>query len=50
MTMNELMEQILEILPDAVFEEEMTTGEVVIATGLVDSSNGELKPVETSNE
>jgi hypothetical protein len=36
MTMDDLMAQILEILPNAIFEEEMTTGEVVIATGLVD--------------
>lgn len=45
MTMDDLMSQILEILPNAVFQEEITTGEIVIATGLADSS-GELKPIQ----
>jgi len=37
MTMNELMEQILTILPNAVFGEEQANGEILIATGLVDN-------------
>jgi len=46
MTMDELMAQILEILPDAVFGEESKTGELVIATGLVNEIEGkELKKV-----
>ena len=36
MTMDELMTQILAILPDAVFGEE-DTGEIVIATGFSDN-------------
>jgi hypothetical protein len=44
MTMNELMAQILEILPEAIFGEDNETGEVVIATGLLQSKdNDELK-------
>jgi hypothetical protein len=35
--MNELMEQILTILPNAVFGEEQANGEILIATGLVDN-------------
>ena len=42
MTMNELMEQILAILPNAVFGEE-ETGEIVIATGFTDNGN-KLEP------
>jgi hypothetical protein len=46
MTMNELMTQILAILPDAVFGEEDATGEILIATGLVESSAGNLVGLE----
>jgi hypothetical protein len=35
MTMDELMAQVLEILPEAIFDEEMETGEIVISTGLM---------------
>lgn len=38
MTLDELMDQILILLPNAVFGEENTTGEILIATGLVDKS------------
>lgn len=44
MTMNELMQKVLEILPDAVFDEN-EQGEVVISTGVaVLDSNGLLIP------
>jgi hypothetical protein len=46
MTMNELMEQILEILPNAVFGEEQATGEIVIASGLVENPAGNLVDLE----
>jgi hypothetical protein len=49
MTMNELMERILEILPEAVFDEDIETGEIVVATGLTNETDGELKPVTGSN-
>lgn len=42
MTMDELMTQILTILPNAVFGEENHNGEVLIATGLVDDGSGNL--------
>jgi hypothetical protein len=42
MTMDELMSQILAILPNAVFGEEHTNGEILIATGLVDDGAGNL--------
>jgi hypothetical protein len=41
MTMNELMSKILEILPNAVFGEE-DNGEILIATGLVETPSREL--------
>ena len=43
MTMDELMEYILREIPEAVFEEDAETGEVVIATGLVLTKDDELK-------
>lgn len=42
MTMDELMSQVLAILPNAVFGEEHTNGEILIATGLVDDGAGNL--------
>jgi hypothetical protein len=45
MTMDELMSQILAILPNAVFGEENTTGEILVATGLVDN-NGTLTDLD----
>jgi hypothetical protein len=45
MTMNELMAKILEILPNAVFGEE-DNGEILIATGLVESKNGTLSDLD----
>jgi hypothetical protein len=46
MTMDELMARILEILPEAEFGEEPKTGEIIIATGLVNEIEGnELKKV-----
>ncbi len=43
-TLDALMEAILEILPDAVFDEE-SNGEIIIATGLTENSKGRLVPV-----
>jgi hypothetical protein len=45
MTMNELMEQIIAILPNAVFGEE-DNGEILIATGLVENKNGTLSDLD----
>jgi hypothetical protein len=45
MKMNELMEQILAILPNAVFGEE-DNGEILIATGLVENKDGTLKDLD----
>jgi hypothetical protein len=44
MTMDDLMAQILEILPNAEFMEDKDSGEIVISTGLVDEGT-ELKPL-----
>jgi hypothetical protein len=44
MTMDELMAQILEILPEAIFMEDKDTGEIVISTALVENLAG--KPLE----
>jgi hypothetical protein len=46
MTMDELMGQILAILPNAVFGEEHTNGEILIATGLVEGKNGTLSDLD----
>jgi hypothetical protein len=46
MTMDELMSQILAILPNAVFGEENTTGEILVATGLVDNKDGTLSDLD----
>lgn len=47
--MNELMEQILAILPNAVFGEE-DNGEILIATGFVEGKNGSLVELDDSDE
>jgi hypothetical protein len=44
MTLDELMSQILDVLPEAVFGEDTVTGEIVIATGFVEKENN--KPLE----
>jgi hypothetical protein len=46
MNMNDLMAQILELLPNAIFDEEMTTGEIVISTGLKNTKADKLVPLE----
>lgn len=48
MTMDELMSQILEILPEATFGEDTVTGEIVIATGFVEKEHN--KPLERIEE
>ena len=48
MTMDDLMAQILEILPNAEFMEDRDSGEIVISTGLVDTGT-ELKPLPEQN-
>ncbi len=35
MTMDELMQKVLEICPNALFDEEFRSGEIMISTGLV---------------
>jgi hypothetical protein len=41
MTMNELMAQILEILPEAEFMEDKDSGEIVISTGFAEKVHNE---------
>lgn len=41
MTMDELMEYVLREVPDAVFGEDDVTGEIYIATGLIEKADGE---------
>ena len=47
--MDELMGQILAILPNAVFGEE-ENGEILIATGLVEVKGGNLVELDDSDE
>ena len=46
MTMDELMETILKVLPNAVFGEEQATGEILIATGLVENKDKTLTDLD----
>jgi hypothetical protein len=48
MEMNDLMRQVLELLPNAIFDEEMETGEIVISTGLTNTKAGKLVPLENN--
>jgi hypothetical protein len=45
MTKDELVDIILELLPNAVFDEEFGTGEIVIATGKIAQVDGRLRDV-----
>ena len=45
MTMNELIETILKVLPNAVFGEE-ANGEILIATGSVENKDGTLADLD----
>ena len=46
MTLDELTQQILAIMPDALFDEEFGSGELMISTGLVVGPNGKLRKVD----
>ena len=46
MTLDELTQQILAIMPDALFDEEFGSGELMISTGLVVGPNGKLGKVD----
>ena len=48
MTMDELMGQILAILPDAVFGEGIY-GEILISTGLVEGEDGNLVELDSED-
>jgi len=45
-TLDELTQQILAIMPDALFDEEFGSGELMISTGLVVGPNGKLRKVD----
>ena len=45
MTLDELKAKVLEIMPEAIFDETYRTGELVISTGLI-VSEGEVKPLD----
>jgi hypothetical protein len=47
MTMDELIEYVLRELPNAVFGEEHTNGEILIATGLVEGKDGNLVELDS---
>lgn len=44
--MDELMEYILREIPNALFSEEGSNGEILIATGLVENTDGTLAELE----
>lgn len=46
MTIDELMSQILDVIPEAVFGEDMNTGEVVIGTGFSVDEKQQLVRIE----
>lgn len=45
MTIDELMQKVLEILPDAIFDREYGSNEIFISTGLVER-DGKLERIE----
>jgi len=47
MTNDELMKAILEILPDALFDEEPERNEIIIATGVAVTRSGLLTSIES---
>jgi hypothetical protein len=46
MTVDELKQKVLELMPDAVFDVEYRTGELVIATGLYANKKGNLERLD----
>ena len=48
MTLDELMREILDVIPEATFGEDTVTGEIVIATGFVERTDGQ--PLERIEE
>jgi valyl-tRNA synthetase len=50
MTIDELQAKLLELMPDALFDEEFGTGEVMISTGLVVGPDGKLEAVNVLRE
>ena len=45
MSIDELQAKLLELMPDALFDEEFGTGEIMISTGLAVGSDGKLEAV-----
>jgi hypothetical protein len=45
MTIDELMQKVLELMPDALIDEEYRSGEIMISTGLV-LRDGKLEAIE----
>lgn len=46
MNVNELKEKLLELMPDAIFDVQYRTGEIMISTGLVADRDGKLRRIE----
>jgi len=46
LTIDELMKKIWEIMPDAIFDVQYRTGEIMISTGLVADRDGKLRRIE----
>ena len=47
--MDELMEYILRELPNAVFDEEPDSGEILISTGFVEGEDGNLAELDSED-
>jgi len=45
--MDDLIQQILAIIPTATFDEHIDDGEIVIYTGLVSAPGGEVVPLDS---
>lgn len=50
MTFDELKEQLLVLMPEAIFDEEFSTGELMIATGLIVQRDGTVKKMEVMSD
>jgi hypothetical protein len=50
MNIDELQEKLLQLMPDALFDEEFGTGELMISTGLIVGSDRKLEAVNVLGE
>ena len=50
MTIDDIRERVLQLFPDAIFDEEFSTGELMIATGLIVQRDGTVKEMDVMSD